>query len=160
MTQSNETAEQRRERLTCLIANYRSIDVARLYPGKLADAIIASDRAAGCDPEALRVEVDRLRAWAEQDRAALSEHYDDVAVDAFAAAMKAKLARKRDQGYGGWDDPEQCHTSYLASLLIDHLRKGDPVDIANFAMMLFHRDGGRELSAVALGALDGEADHG
>lgn len=69
-----------------------------------------------------------------------SGHPDDVCVDQFAAAMKIKLARKRDEGYGGW---ETCSTDRLAELLIDHLKKGDPIDVANFAMMLFH--GEREM---------------
>lgn len=66
-------------------------------------------------------------------------HSDDLAVDQFAAAMKAKLARKRVEGYGGW---ETCDARHLGRELIKHLPKGDPVDVANFAMMLFHREGG------------------
>ncbi|HET6969825.1 MAG TPA: hypothetical protein VFH92_01760 [Phenylobacterium sp.] len=68
-------------------------------------------------------------------------NYDDLAVDSFAAYMKDKLARKRDQGYGGWTT---CDVDHLARELIKHLPKGDPVDIANFAMMLFTREGGSE----------------
>lgn len=66
-------------------------------------------------------------------------HPDDAAVDRFAAAMKAKLARKRAQGRGGWDNPDECSPRLLAKLLIDHLPKGDPVDVGNFAMMLYNR---------------------
>jgi hypothetical protein len=67
-------------------------------------------------------------------------HPDDVAVDKFAAMMKAKLASSRMKGRGGWDDPEKCTVDSLADLLIGHLPKGDPIDIANFAMMLCMRD--------------------
>jgi hypothetical protein len=66
-------------------------------------------------------------------------HPDDIAVDKFAAAMKKKLAQKRKEGRGGWDDPEQCSIDYLTQLFHEHVAKGDPVDIGNFAMMLWHR---------------------
>lgn len=66
-------------------------------------------------------------------------HPDDAAVDRFAASMKRKLADKRAAGLGGWDDPDQCSTDYLARLLRDHVAKGDPVDVGNYAMMLFNR---------------------
>jgi hypothetical protein len=69
------------------------------------------------------------------------QHSDDVAVDRFAAAMKAKLAQKRAEGRGGWDDPEQCPVERLAELLHEHVSKGDPIDVANFAMMLWCRGG-------------------
>lgn len=68
-------------------------------------------------------------------------HPDDEAVDRFAAAMKVKLAEKRAEGRGGWDDPEQCSTAWLAELLRRHVEKGDPVDVGNFAMMLWNRGG-------------------
>lgn len=64
---------------------------------------------------------------------------DDVAIDRFAAAMKAKMAKQRVKGYGGWDDPKVCPTDRLQQMLADHLPKGDPVDVANFAMMLWIR---------------------
>jgi hypothetical protein len=77
------------------------------------------------------------------------QHPDDAAVDRFAAAMKAKLAKKREEGRGGWDDPAQCKVEDLARMLVDHLPKGDPVDVANFCMMLFCRDGGDEAFKAA-----------
>lgn len=73
---------------------------------------------------------------------ALAAHTDDQAVDLLAAAMKAKLAIQRARGYGGWDEPKRCPVERLAGMLVDHIAKGDPVDVANFAMMLFCRDGG------------------
>lgn len=66
-------------------------------------------------------------------------HSDDLAVDRFFAAMKAKLAKKRDDGYSGWDDSDDCSVEHLSYLLVQHLHKGDPIDIANFAMMLHQR---------------------
>lgn len=66
-------------------------------------------------------------------------HSDDLAVDRFFEAMKAKLAVKREDGYSGWDDPDDCSVEHLSYLLVQHLHKGDPIDIANFAMMLHQR---------------------
>lgn len=66
-------------------------------------------------------------------------HPDDLAVDRFAQAMKSKLAAKRAQGYGGWDDPELCPSKFLSRKLREHVEKGDPVDVANFGMMLHQR---------------------
>ena len=50
-----------------------------------------------------------------------------------------KLAKKRAEGRGGWDDPAQCKVEDLARMLVEHLPKGDPVDVANFCMMLHQR---------------------
>lgn len=68
-------------------------------------------------------------------------HPDDIAVDRFASAMKAKLAEKRAQGYGGWDRPDECTIAFLSELLRKHVGKGDPVDVGNFAMMIHQRGG-------------------
>lgn len=79
-------------------------------------------------------------------------HPDDAAVDRFAAAMKAKLAKARDKGRGGWDDPAQCSAEFLAKLLIEHLTKGNAgtfEDVANFAMMLHQRGADPQVLAAA-----------
>ena len=68
-----------------------------------------------------------------------NDHPDDLAVDRFHEAMKAKLAKKRDEGYSGWEDPEQCTMLRLLRLLESHIRKGDPVDVSNIAMMIHQR---------------------
>jgi hypothetical protein len=73
----------------------------------------------------------------EQDP--VSEHLDDWAIDRFAATMKAKMAKQREKGYSGWDDQEQCPTGRLQTMLSEHVAKGDPVDVGNFAMMLWNR---------------------
>lgn len=68
--------------------------------------------------------------------------FDDISVDRFADAMKAKLSKSRDKGRGGWHDTDLCSDEFLADLLIGHLEKrnqGTFEDIANFAMMLFAR---------------------
>jgi hypothetical protein len=68
------------------------------------------------------------------------KHTDELAVDRFAAAMKAKLAKKRVEGRGGWEDKDQCSAVLLSGLLRDHVDKGDPLDVGNLAMMLHQRD--------------------
>lgn len=60
---------------------------------------------------------------------------DDVAIEQFADAMRKKMARKSKEGREGW---QNCSERSLARMLIEHIEKGDPVDIANFAMMLWH----------------------
>ena len=64
-------------------------------------------------------------------------HPDDVAVDALAALMKAKLAKQRGKGYSGWDT--DCTQEHLSNLLRSHVNKGDPVDVANFCAFLAAR---------------------
>ncbi|WQI22597.1 hypothetical protein U2S91_08160 [Stenotrophomonas maltophilia] len=73
-------------------------------------------------------------------RQPVGEHHpDDLAVDAFAAAMKAKMAEARAKGRGGWEDPAQCTAEGLSRMLREHVEKGDPRDVANFCMMLHQR---------------------
>lgn len=66
-------------------------------------------------------------------------HPDDLAVEAFAKVMKEKLALSREKGRHGWNDKERCPTGVLQQLLAEHLKKGDPIDVANFAMMIHAR---------------------
>jgi hypothetical protein len=72
---------------------------------------------------------------------------DDAAVDRFAAAMKTKMAASRAKGRSGWDNEALCPASRLQDMLIEHLAKGDPVDVGNFAMMLWNR--GERVAAPA-----------
>lgn len=66
-------------------------------------------------------------------------HNDDAVVDSFAQQMKFKLHYSRERGRGGWEDMEVCPPGTLAPMLNEHVQKGDPVDVANFAMMLWAR---------------------
>lgn len=85
----------------------------------------------------------RIRsALSAQVQDVASPHPDDLAVDRFALAMKEKLAQKRAEGRGGWDNPDECSVEWLSELLIRHIEKGDPIDVGNFAMMI-HQRGGR-----------------
>jgi hypothetical protein len=63
-------------------------------------------------------------------------HHDE---GCFAAAMKAKLAKKRAEGRGGWEDKNDCSNAFLTRLLREHIDKGDPVDVGNLAMMIHQR---------------------
>ena len=64
---------------------------------------------------------------------------DTVGVIRFAKEMEIKLGVKRAQGRGGWNDPDECSITALERMLSEHIAKGDPVDIANFAMMIWNR---------------------
>lgn len=66
-------------------------------------------------------------------------HPDQDAVRRFAMAMESKMSIARGRGRSGWDDPAQCPIDLLQDLLRGHLLKGDPVDVANFCMMLWNR---------------------
>ena len=57
----------------------------------------------------------------------------------FRNAMKAKLEKKVLEGRGGWNIPSQCSIKRLEQMLLDHVKKGDPVDIANFCMFIWNR---------------------
>lgn len=83
---------------------------------------------------------DEILEWREKEVAYRDRHADDVAVDTFAQAMKNKMAQMRERGRSGWDNPDECTVESLIQMLIENISKGDPVDIGNFAMMLFHRD--------------------
>jgi len=58
----------------------------------------------------------------------------------FASAMLHKLEQKAREGRGGWNT-SACTNEFLARELVNHVLKGDPVDIANFCMMLYWRNG-------------------
>lgn len=108
------------------------------------------DYIAGGDEHAARIR-------ALSDAPAREQHPDDAGVDRFAAAMKAKLAKKRADGRGGWQDKDDCSQEFLSDLLRGHVEKGDPVDVANFAMML-HQRGEAILSPARAQALSDMAE--
>ena len=68
-------------------------------------------------------------------------------VDEFAQAMKLKLAQKAREGWSGWDKPEssiKIWNAMLAQGAAVTLAKGQEVDIANLAMMLWKLNGSAE----------------
>lgn len=60
---------------------------------------------------------------------------DDIAVHIFAHAMVDKMAKSRANGRSGW---QTCSLDDLWEMLREHVEKGDPVDVANIAMMIYH----------------------
>lgn len=66
------------------------------------------------------------------------ETADNEGVDRLAAAMKAKLKAKRLEGRGGWHN--ECTIERLRSMYLDHIGKGDVLDVANFVMMIWNRE--------------------
>jgi hypothetical protein len=83
-------------------------------------------------------------------------HTDDFFVTEFAETMKDKLALKRGEGRGGWENKEECSGEFLSQLLREHVEKGDPVDVANFCMMLHQR--GERISPAPQPHLAGVTD--
>lgn len=69
-------------------------------------------------------------------------HFDDWALDQFVVQMRAMLARKREDDFGGWND--QANVEDLRLQMILQANKGEgyfnPVHVANYAMMLWVRD--------------------
>ena len=63
-------------------------------------------------------------------------------VSAFAREMKKKLREKMREGYHGWDDPDSFNPKAIMRALVDHVDKGDPVDVANVAAFLWNMEGG------------------
>lgn len=61
---------------------------------------------------------------------------DFASVQKLAAAMITKLDQKRAEGRTGWWD---ASAEDLSKMLIAHVFKGDPVDVANFCMMLHYK---------------------
>lgn len=109
------------------------------------DPLPRACRVCGCTDELACIHADGVPCyWADDDICSvcaddgtcdLPNHQDDIDVQRFAQAMKTKMALKRDEGRGGW---QQCAPDELWRMLQDHVQKGDPVDIANFAMMIWH----------------------
>jgi hypothetical protein len=67
------------------------------------------------------------------------KHRDDIAVENFAISMSEKMKQSREKGRAGWDNPSLCSAELLSNMLRMHVAKGDPVDVANFCMMLHQR---------------------
>lgn len=80
------------------------------------------------------------RPWPVRDTVVspADAHTDDAAVNRFAVVMKAKLAISRAKGRAGWDGPS-CSAQILSRMLVEHVEKGDPIDVAVFSMMLHER---------------------
>lgn len=72
-----------------------------------------------------------------------NETADRIGTNRFARAMKQKLEHKRAVGRGGWNRTPAnsgCSMRLLRQMLLNHVDKGDMVDIANLAMMIWNRE--------------------
>ena len=63
----------------------------------------------------------------------------EIAFGRFTKAMDEKMQTSFAKGWGGWNRPSECSTQRLLSLFEEAVRKGDIVDIGNYAMMLHGR---------------------
>lgn len=54
------------------------------------------------------------------------------------SAIEAKMRINRQKGRGGWHTQE-CSAELLRQLLVDHIAKGDPLDVMIIAGMLYAR---------------------
>jgi hypothetical protein len=66
------------------------------------------------------------------------EDADELLVKLAGEAMLAKLARKRADGRMGWWTTNTT-SGELRSMLVEHIGKGDMVDVLNIAAMLLVR---------------------
>lgn len=101
-------------------------------------------------------EIQRLKDQVKAMQLESSTHIDDISIDRFANAMRLKMAYARAKGRSGWDDPAQCSGEQLATMLVDHLTKGNAgtfEDVANFAMMLHQRKESPSLLVDAVNAV-------
>lgn len=77
-----------------------------------------------------------MNAGAEPSRDPV-EVADNAAVDLLAEAMRERLAQKRAQGYGGWNDPTQCDARKLAQRFLSKLfGTADVEDLGNYIAFL------------------------
>lgn len=68
-----------------------------------------------------------------------AERIDNETVARFSCALRGKLRDARDKGRKGWQDKALCSQQTLSDMLRDHVDKGDPRDVAAFAMFLWAR---------------------
>ena len=99
------------------------------------DASVSVKEICHANPENYAI-LSKLYPHIEFEQPPTQADIDNEAVDKLAQAMKNKLAKKREQGYHGW---ATCKHGDLVQLLINHVDKGDPIDVANFCAFLFAR---------------------
>lgn len=96
-------------------------------------------------PDHLQALLDRLTEHCRVDPDHLSDpdsvlgQIDIDGVLQAAVAMADKMQLSRDKGRFGWHDPAACHTRTLMDSMLNHIVKGDLVDVMNLAMMVWLR---------------------
>lgn len=64
--------------------------------------------------------------------------FNKKALKLLSEAMSNKLEKKFNEGRGNWFHSSTTRED-LSRMLKEHVEKGDPVDVANFCMMLYYR---------------------
>lgn len=64
----------------------------------------------------------------------------NVAIDAVAATMKAKMVQAEEIGKEGWDDKDLCDAAFLSQLFFTALKKQNIISAMNYLMMLWFRN--------------------
>ena len=64
---------------------------------------------------------------------------DTSMVDYVSELMRNKLAKKRNEGRGGWYRLHVVKNEKLLEMLKNHVDKGDMVDVLNIAAMIYTR---------------------
>lgn len=67
-------------------------------------------------------------------------HTDQEALQEFFELMQARMGQAATDGRSGWDNPLQCSRIKLLALLHKAVDDKDWVSVANYAMMIQHRD--------------------
>lgn len=67
------------------------------------------------------------------------EVIDQLGVDYFSSYMHTRMSLKRVNGRQGWWNPRIISTNELSQMLHKAVAGGDPVDVANYAMMIHQR---------------------
>jgi hypothetical protein len=74
------------------------------------------------------------------DRRSKDDWSVDTFMEALGSAMKEKLQKKASEdGFKGWDDKDECPKEMLQKQFMEHVKKGDPIDVANYCMFFYHR---------------------
>lgn len=112
-----------------MVQVFKAVDYANSHPDKYLNGTTNWCAAVAFD-------LNRQASMAPQPPALGSEpdmNSDDNAIHIFTKLMAHKMARSAEKGRSGW---QQCSQDSLSQMLREHVEKGDPIDVANFCMML------------------------
>ena len=70
---------------------------------------------------------------------AINKQMDQRAIINMAKKCGKKLEIQRQKGYKSWYDKDLCTAGELSQALREAVKKGDPVDVANYCAMLLER---------------------
>ena len=95
-------------------------------------------------PEHLQALLDRLteHCRVDPDQPVDEQTLGQIDIDGVlqaAVGMADKMQLSRNNGRFGWHDPKACHIRSLMDSMLNHILKGDLVDVMNLAMMSWLR---------------------